>query len=167
MNWKTLAAFVLGLGLIWSAGCGNKPEPTKPEEKKEKEKEKTHGDDEDHAPGPHGGLVFHIANGKWHGELKVDHAKKTATLWILGDDEKTSAPIKTDKVRLVVSSPAPKIEVDLLPTDADKDGKASAFTGSNDGFAAEKEYKGTISFTLDKDKKPYYGDFEVKNEPKK
>jgi hypothetical protein len=157
MNWKTLAAFVLGFGLIWASGCGNKPEPTKPEEKKDKE------DDHPHGPGPHGGVVFDV--GKWHGEFKVDHAKKTATVWVLGEDQKTPTPIKADKIRLVVSNVTPKIEIDLLPADADKDGKAFTFTGSNDGFAAEKEYKGTVIITVDK--KPYPGDFEEKQEPKK
>ncbi len=155
MNGKTLAAAVLGLGLVWATGCDKKAEPTKAEPKKEEE----HG----HGTGPHGGLIFDL--GKYHAEFKPDHGKKEATIWILGIDEKTAVRIKADKVRLVVSNATPKIEIDLLPTDKGADGTASAFTGKSDGFGVEMEYKGTA--TVQVDGKPYSGDFEEKAEPKK
>src|SRR5688572_27287279 len=97
--------------------------------------------DEDHAhgSGPHGGVVSDFGGGKWHGEFKPDHGKKEATVWMLGADEKTPAPVKADKLRLAVSNTNPKIEIDLLPTDADADGKASTFVGKHDGFGVEME----------------------------
>ena len=155
MNGKTLAAAVLGLGLVWAAGCDKKAEPTKAEPKKAEE----HG----HGTGPHGGLIFDL--GKYHAEFKPDHGKKEATIWILGIDEKTAVRIKADKLRLVVSNATPKIEIDLLPTDKAADGTASAFTGKSDGFGVEMEYKGTVSVQLDG--KQHSGDFEEKPEPKK
>src|SRR5258708_3739977 len=140
MNGKTLAAAVLGLGLIWATGCGKKDDPApKADEKKGKDNK---DDNHAHGAGPHKGVVFDIAGGAYHGEFVANHGKKEATVWILGADEKTPARIKADKVRLVVSNTNPKIEIDLLPTDKGADGSASTFTGTNDGFGVEMEYKG-------------------------
>src|SRR5262249_13813455 len=110
MNWKTLAAAVLGFGLVVAAGCDNKKDTPKPDDKK---KDEGHS----HGAGPHKGTVFDFGGGKWHGEFDPDHKAKEATVWILGADEKTPAPIKADKLRLVVTNTNPKIEIDLLPTD--------------------------------------------------
>lgn len=157
MKSKTLAAVLLGLGLVWATGCG-KSDPTTPKQEPKKE-------DHGHGTGPHEGVVFDFGGGKYHGEFKPSHKDKNATVWILGADEKTPARVKPDKLRLIVSNTNPKIEIDLLPTDADKDGTASTFTGKDNGFAVEMEYKGTVTVTLDG--KQYSGDFEEKPEPKK
>ncbi len=159
MNWKTLATVVLGLGLIWATGCDNKKDATTPKPDPKKDEDHAHGN------GPHGGVVFDFGGGKYHGEFKPSHPDKNATVWILGADEKTAAPIKAEKLKLVVSNTTPKIEIELLPTDKDKDGKASTFTGKDNGFGVEMEYKGTVTFTIDG--KQYSGDFEEKPEPKK
>lgn len=158
MKCKTLMVAVLGLVLVWATGCG-KTDPTTP--KQEPKKDEDHG----HGTGSHEGVVFDFGGGKYHGEFKPSHSKKDATVWILGADEKSPARIKADKLRLVVSNTNPKIEIDLVPTDADKDGKASTFTGKDNGFGVEMEYKGTVTFTADG--KQYSGDFEEKPEPKK
>ncbi len=167
MNGKTMMAAVLGLGLVWATGCG-KSDPTtapKADDDKDKKDKKVKKDDHGHGTGPHEGVVFDFSGGKWHGEFKPSHTNKDATVWILGADEKTPAPIKVEKLRLVVSNTNPKITIDLLPVDADKDGKASTFTGKDPGFGVEMEYKGTVFFTLDG--KQSSGDFEEKPEPKK
>lgn len=158
MNWKMLTAAVLGLGLIWATGCG-KTDPTTPKQEPKKDEDHAHGN------GPHGGVVFDFGGGKYHGEFKPSHPDKNATVWILGADEKTAMLIKAEKLKLVVSNTNPKIEIELLPTDKDKDGKASTFTGKDNGFAVEMEYKGTVTFTIDG--KQFSGDFEEKPEPKK
>ena len=155
MYWKTLSATVLGLGLIWATGCDNKKESAKDDPKKEEH--------EAHGAGPHGGVILEF--GKYHGEFTADHAKKEATVWILGGDAKTPARIKADKVRLVVSNTTPKIEIDLLPADKDANGTASVYTGKNDGFGVEMEYKGVVTVVIDG--KPQSDDFEEKPEKKK
>ncbi len=165
MNVKTLMTAVLGLGLVWATGCGKSDPTTAPKAEEKKDKDKGKGDDHGHGTGPHEGVVFDFGGGKYHGEFKPSHTNKDATVWILGADEKTPAPIKADKLKLVVSNTNPKITIDLLPTDADKDGKASTFTGKDPGFGVEMEYKGTVAFVIDK--KQYSGDFEEKPEPKK
>jgi hypothetical protein len=152
MTWKTFTAVVLGAGLTGAAGCDAKKEESAAPPDKKKNEGHAHG------TGPHGGVVFDIAGGKYHGEFKPDHVKKEATVWILGLDEQTPTPVKADTIRLVVSNTNPKIEIDLLPTDKGADGSASTFTGKHDGFGVEMEYKGTISFTVGS--KPHSGDFE-------
>lgn len=156
MTRKTVTAIVLGLGLVWSSGCGGKKDgPTTG-----KPGEDTHDHD---GPGPHGGLIIEF--GKYHAEFKPDHAKKEATVWLLKGDAKTAARVKVDKLRLVVKNTDPKIDVELLPTDADADGTASVFVGKHDGFAVEKEYQGTLSAKIDG--KPVSEDFKEEPEKKK
>ncbi|MBA4186469.1 MAG: hypothetical protein C0467_00480 [Planctomycetaceae bacterium] len=162
MTAKLLTASILLIGLMWTTGCDKKAAPTsaKPDEKKHKD------DDHDHAhgAGPHKGTIFDFGGGKWHGEFTADHDKKEVTVWILGLDEKTAAPIKAEKLRLVVSNIDPKIEIDLIPADKAADGSAHSFTGKHDGFAKPQEYKGTVSFQVAG--KQYSGDFEEKPEKK-
>jgi len=159
MNAKVWIAAILGIGLVWTTGCDKPAPPTKVESK-------PHEGEHDHAhgPGPHKGVIFDFGGGKWHGEFKPDHAKKEATVWILGLDEKTPAPIKAEKLRLVVSNTNPQIEIDLLPVEKSADGSAYTFTGKHDGFGTEMEYKGTVSFQVAG--KPYNGDFEEVPEKK-
>lgn len=152
---KTLSAVVLGLGLLWATGCENKKETPKANQPA--------GDDHEHGAGPHGGVILEF--GKYHGEFKPDHAKKEATVWILGADAQKPARIKADKLLLVVSNTKPEIKIDLLPTDKADDGTASVFVGKHDGFAVEMEYEGTVHGEIDG--KRYSGDFKEKAEPKK
>jgi hypothetical protein len=161
MTWKRLSALVLGLGLVVAAGCDTRKDPA-PKGGDKKEEEIDHSQ---HDPGPHGGTIFDIAGGKYHGEFKVDHAKKEATLWLFATDMKTPAPVKADKVRLVVSNTNPKIEIDLLPADKSADGKTFTFTGKHDGFTTEQKYKGTVSFKVGDT--PYSGDFEEEESKKR
>ena len=162
MTAKLLTAALLVFGLVAVTGCDKNAAPTKAEEKKKD----TDHDDHDHAhgPGPHKGTIFDFGGGKYHGEFKPDHDKKEATVWILGLDEKTPAPVKAEKLRLVVSNTTPKIEIDLLPTEKSADGSAHTFSGKHDGFGKEMEYKGTVTFSANG--KQFNGEFEEKAEKK-
>lgn len=160
MAWKTLAAVALGFGLLGTAGCGGDKKDAGPPKGGENKKEGDHGE---HGAGPHKGTVFDFGGGKYHGEFVVDHKTKEATVYLLGADEKTPAPVRADKLRLVVTNTTPKVEIDLLPTDA-KDGSASAFTGRHEGFGKVMEYKGTVRFNVGDTQ--YSGDFEEKPEKK-
>ena len=75
-----LTALAFGAALLCSAGCGKKDAPKGGGEG---------GDDHDHGPGPHGGVILEL--GKFHGEFKPDHAKKEATVWILDGKAEKSA----------------------------------------------------------------------------
>lgn len=160
MTWKTLAVLSLGLGLMATVGCNSKKDDKAGGNGGGGGKKEEHS----HGSGPNGGVMFDIAGGKYHGEFKPSHKDKTATVWIYGADEKTLTPVKTEKVKLVISNTNPKIEMDLTPTDKKADGSAATFTGKHDGLAVEMEYKGTITFLVDG--MPYNGDFEEKAEKK-
>lgn len=154
---KALVAFLFGFGLLALVGC----EPPKKEGAKD---DHTHGDEHEHGAGPHGGEILEF--GKVHGEFKPDHAKKTATVWILdGKKAKTAVKVKADKLKLVISNADPKIEIDLLPVDASPDGSASEFVGTHDGLAKEMEYQGTVTGVIDG--KPVSSDFKEKPPAKK
>ena len=126
MNVKTMMAAVLGLGLVWATGCG-KTDPTAPPKAEEKKDKK---DDHGHGNGPHEGVVFDFGGGKYHGEFKPSHTKKDATVWILGADEKTPAPIKAEKLQLVRERDAGERESDApVPLDSIAEPALAALMG--------------------------------------
>lgn len=110
-----------------------------------------------HAPGPHSGTLADWGGGKYHVEFTVDHGKKQATVYVLGDDEKSPVPIATESVLLTIKDP--KLQVDLTPSpqDGDPEGKSSRFVGTHDGLGTVKEYEGTLSAAIDGT--PYAGNF--------
>ena len=57
-----------------------------------------------HGAGPHGGAVADWGGGAYHVEFTVDHDKKEATVYILGGDEKTPAPIKAERIHLALTT---------------------------------------------------------------
>src|SRR5262245_61308003 len=88
------------LGLLVAAGCGS---ATTQAEKKANSG--TAGEHGAHGAGPHGGTISDWGGGKYHVEFTVDHGKKEATVYILGDDEKTPAPVKASKLLLSINDP--------------------------------------------------------------
>jgi hypothetical protein len=106
-------------------------------------------------PGPHGGtqteLEFKDKSGAeihHHLEVVVNHEKKSVTLYILGEDSKTATPIKPDSpIEINITKPSTA----LVPLAAvgEKDGAASEFTATNDVFATEGDFSGTIAISLD------------------
>lgn len=112
----------------------------------------------DHGNGPHGGTVADWGGGKYHAEFTVDHDKKEATVYVLGGDAKTPAPIKAEKITLSINDPAFQADLKAAPLDGEKDGMSSRFVGNHDNLGIVKEYAGTI--TGDIDGTPYAGDFK-------
>ena len=85
-----------------------------------------------HGAGPHGGAVADWGGGKYHVEFTVNHDTQEATVYVLGDDEKTAAPIKTDKVLLSIVDPKFEVELAPMPLDGEADGAASRFVGKHE-----------------------------------
>lgn len=110
-----------------------------------------------HGAGPHEGTLADWGGGKYHVEFTVDHDKKEATIYILGGDEKTPAPIKTHKVLLSIKQPVFQVELAAKPLDGETDGKASRFVGTHDSLGVVQEFAGTISSEIEGT--PYAGDF--------
>src|SRR6188768_1239260 len=84
------------------AGCAKPPTPASATPPPQTTSEaKDHGHDHPaHGAGPHGGTLTDWGGGTYHVEFTVDHDKKEATVYIVGSDEKSPAPIKAKSIRL-------------------------------------------------------------------
>ncbi len=116
-----------------------------------------------HGAGPHEGTLADWGGGKYHVEFTVDHELQTTTVYVIGSDEKTPAPIKTadGKLLLTISEPAFQIELTAKPLAGETEGTSSRFVGKNEKLGVVQEFAGTISG--DVNGTPYAGDF--KEEP--
>lgn len=114
----------------------------------------------DHGAGPHQGTIIEL--GKYHGEFTVDHKKKEATVYILGDDADTPAPVVAEKLMLTIKSPAFSVELKPQPDAKDPAGKCSRFVATHDNFGKEQEFEGTVAGSIDG--KPAEGTFKEKDE---
>lgn len=118
-----------------------------------------HGPGHAHGAGPHGGTLADWGGGKFHVEFVVDHKTQTATVYVLGTDEKTPAPIQPADGKLLLTITSPVFQVDLAaqPLDDETGGAASRFVGQHASLAKEQEFAGTISAEINGT--PYAGDF--------
>ncbi len=111
-----------------------------------------------HGEGPHGGTVADWGGGKFHVEFTVDHDKQAATVYILGDDEKTAASIDAKEVTLAIKDPQFFIELKASAQDGDPADQASRFVGNHENLGIVKEYEGTMSGVVNGT--PYSGNFK-------
>ena len=161
MTRYTLQASLL-LTLSFALGCGggdaDKPvaKPSTPAASttpdKEAPKHAAHG------AGPHEGAVADWGGGKFHVEFTVDHDKQEATVFVLGDDEKTATPIKAASILLSINDPKFQVELAAAPLEGEAEGTASRFVGKHESLGKVQEFAGTISGEVDGT--PYVGDFK-------
>jgi len=120
---------VAGLTAVWLGGCNPAAEvpPPKPPGS-ESNAEHAH----DHGAGPHDGTIGEFGGGKYHMEFVVDHGKQEATVYILGGDVKTPAPIKADKLTLAIDDPEFTAELMAQPLEGEATGESSRFVGSSE-----------------------------------
>ena len=148
---------ILVAGLAIFAGCRQETssptlEPNIAAKGGGKEPEHSHG------AGPHGGPLAEWGAEAYHAEFTVAHAKQEVTVFILGGDAKTLAPITADKILLTIKRPKFQVELSATPQDSDPKGKASRFVGKHANFGKEQPFAGTISGEVNG--KPYAGDFK-------
>src|SRR5438876_6690599 len=107
--------------LALAVGCG--PQAGTGQAKAKTGKDGVH----DHGAGPHGGTVADWGGGKYHVEFTVDHGKQEATVYVLGRNEKSPAPIKAkdDQLLLTIKEPAIQVTLKAVPQEGDTEGKAS------------------------------------------
>ena len=108
--------------------------------------------------GPHGGAIADWGGGAYHVEFTVDHDKKQATVYVLGSDEKTPAPIKTHTLRLILNDPPTELELAAQPLEGEAEGAASRFAGTHDNLGIVREFDGTIDGVVNGT--PYVGEFK-------
>ena len=112
----------------------------------------------EHGAGPHDGTLADWGGGKYHVEFTVDHDKQEATVYVLGSDDKSPAPIKTDKISLTIGDPELMAELLPVPLEGESDGLSSRFVGTHEKLGIVQEYAGTI--TAEIEGTPYTGDFK-------
>jgi hypothetical protein len=167
---RMLTSLTVVAALVFVLGCG-RPGEKKPKGDTKSEKSGKAAE-HDHGAGPHGGAVADWGGGKYHVEFTVDHDKKEATVYILGGDETTPAPIKAKDGQLSLSikglknKDEYKVVLKAEPQKGDPEGKASRFVGKDEKLGVVQEFAGTISGEADGT--PYTGDFkEEPADPKK
>lgn len=150
------------LGLV---GCGQPPATTSPSTNNVDEKTHAHADGTDHSvvghshgAGPHDGTIADWGGGKFHVELTVDHSQQQATVYILGNDEKTPSAIDAQTIELSIKNPELQLTLQAAPQEADPPGKSSRFMGTHEKLSVVQEYAGTMTGVVDGT--PYSGDFD-------
>ncbi|MBM4069822.1 MAG: hypothetical protein FJ271_12845 [Planctomycetes bacterium] len=121
-----------------------------------------------HGKGPNGGAVAGWGGGEFHVEFTVSHPDQEATIFVLGSDHKTAAPIKAkdNQLLLTIKEPAFEVVLKAKPQKGDPAGTSSRFAGKHKNLGVEQEFAGTISGAIDGT--PYTGDFKEEPEtPKK
>jgi hypothetical protein len=156
----TSLAVVCVLAIV--AGCSDSQEPAAPSKTPPAGGDAEHKEGHaGHGTGPHDGTVADWGGGKYHVEFTVDHDKKEATVYILGDDEESPTPIKATEIQLAIKKPAFQSALKAAPQEGDPAGSASRFVGNHESLGVVMEYEGTISGEVDGT--PYSGGF--KEEP--
>ena len=167
-----MTRFALSTSLLFTltlaVGCGGgdqpAPKPSTPTPAVSTPAKDDHGHKHAaHGEGPHEGVVADWGGGKFHVEFIVDHDKQEATVYVLGDDEKTAAPIKAadGKILLTIKQPSFQVELTAMPLDGEAEGTASRFVGKHENLGKVQELAGSISGEVEGT--PYAGDF--KEEP--
>jgi len=149
--------FSLGT-LTFVIGCGNSQQSATSGTNGNSQQPAYESDGHSHGAGPHDGTVVDWGGGKFHVELTVNHEKQEATVFILGDDERTPSPIKAEEIQLSISDPAIQFTLKAAPQEGDPEGSASRFVGSHESLGVAQEYAGTITGVVNDT--PYSGDFE-------
>jgi hypothetical protein len=148
---------------VFAIGCGPKDAPVKPAAGPAKPAAGEPAPHGAHGAGPHGGTLTDWGGGKYHVEFTVDHGKKEATVYILGSDEKTPAPIKAETIHVAINDPQTELDLTAQPLEGEAEGTSSRFVGTHDTIGIMREFAGTISGEIEGT--PYTGDF--KEEPAK
>ncbi|MEX0642383.1 MAG: hypothetical protein WD468_06765 [Pirellulales bacterium] len=153
---KTLFHVVAGFVVLATAGCGQ--EAAQSPQAESTPAPVISDQDHHHGDAPHGGTLADWGGGAYHVEFTVDHDAKSTAVHILGDDAKTAAPVKAEKLMLTIEEPAFQVELMPNPLPGETAGTASRFTGTHDNLGIVREFAGTISGEVDGT--PYAGDFK-------
>ena len=111
-----------------------------------------------HGNGPHDGVIADWGGGKYHVEFTVDHDKTQATVYVLGNDEKTATPIDAEEINLSIVDPEMLVTLKASPQETDPAGKSSRYIGTHEKLGVVQEYEGTMTGVVGGT--PYSGDFK-------
>ena len=151
-------AFTLAAATI--LGCGEKADKKVDKTDVAKSNSKKEVDDHghEHGDGPHGGAIADWGGGTYHVEFTVDHDKQEATVYVLGSDAKSAAPVKASSLLLSINEPDFQVTLEPQPLEGESPDTSSRFVGKHESLGIVREFAGTISGEVDG--KPFAGDFE-------
>ncbi len=153
MRTARLATLLLFAGTMLLVGCAKRPANDEAAADSTKAPAIVH--DHHHGSGPHGGTLADW--GDYHAEFTVDHDRQEATVFVLGGDAATPAPIAAKTLLLSISDPRFQLELAAEPAGEDPKGQASRFVGKDENLGPVREFAGTISGVVGD--VPYAGDF--------
>lgn len=148
------------LGLFFlAAGCGESTEETDTSDGPvPAETSVTEEEGHSHGEGPNGGVVSDWGGGEYHVEFTVDHDQQEATVYVLGSDAQSPAPIEAEQLLISISQPAFQVELMPVPLEGEGEGTSSRFVGKHEQLGVVQEFAGTISGEVAGT--PYAGDFQ-------
>ncbi len=155
-NQDTLNALsLIAAGALALVGCDRGQQAAAPATQQATVEEHDHAE---HSAGPHDGTLADWGGGKFHIEFTVDHDQQEATVYVLGEDERTVRSIAAKAIQLSIQDPPMQVVLAATPQEGDAAGTASRYVGEHEGLGVVQEYSGTISGVVDG--VPYSADFE-------
>jgi uncharacterized protein YceK len=157
---KRTLVMAVSVMVLMLNGCGDSV-------KKKSSHKHGHGHSHDHAAphdhhAHHGGLVNEIG-GTHHVEFVVDQDAKKVTLFVLGEDARSPAPIKAQPLSLQAkpegSSEFVTLALQPVPRDGEGPDKASRFEAVAEQLAAAKAFEAILRITVEN--KQYRTAFQV------
>lgn len=107
------------------------------------------------AHGPHEGHLIELGDEQYHGEVVMDAATRTITVYILGSDAKSAQPIGETSVTLnlkVGETPTP-LTLNAAPLEGEAEGQASRFEIAGESVPEaihdEEDLQGDLVVTID------------------
>jgi hypothetical protein len=151
----------LGFTLSLFAGCEQKGEFKTAKQINEGKKgggESAHDHD---SAGPHGGAIVELGGEEYHAEVVIDGKTNTITVYLLGKDAKTAAPIAAEEV-IVVTEDDARLKLKAAPQAGEDGGKASKFELTEETTVDPIAKAGFLhgALQLEIDGKPYRGDID-------
>jgi len=146
----------VGAALLVAVGCSQSPTDTPQTSDNANESATQPG--HAHGDAPHGGTIADWGGGKYHVEFTVDHDAKSTTVYLLGEDAQSAAPVKADQLLLTIDEPAFQVALTPDPLPGEAEGTSSRFVGQHENLGIVREFSGTISGEVDET--PYAGDFQ-------
>lgn len=170
LTWGIALGFVVSL----FAGCEPKGEFKTARQINEGKKGGSEPAHEHDSAGPHGGAIVELGGEEYHAEVVIDGKTNTITVYLLGKDAKTAAPIAAEEV-IVVTEDDAKLKLKAAPQAGEEGGKASKFELIEETTVGPIAKAGFLhgALQLEIDGKPYRGDIDshfdgsTHDEPKK
>jgi hypothetical protein len=114
--------------------------------------------------GPHDGHLIELGSGKYHAEVVHDDASMLVTIYLLGEDAKTAAPIAEESliVSAVVEGKPQQFQLAAKPLEGEPEGQSSRFELTDAGLVTaidNPDSKARFSVTIDGS--PYVAEIEA------